>query len=269
LTNTSIGLPTDLWLPVTDVIKPMKAIQYAVGAAYNFKDKVALSLEGFYKQMDNLIEYKEGASFFSAKDDWEDQVEIGKGWAYGGEVLIQKDVGKFTGWIGYTLAWNFREFENIGFGEKYPYKYDRRHDIGIALSYKKSERIDFGVTWVYGTGNAVTLAQEKYVSQFSLNMNHDDFFLENFTLEHYDNRNGYRMPSYHRLDVGLNLHKKKEWGETSWSFGFYNAYNRQNPFYLYFGYENDTYDSSNDSRKVLKQVSLFPIIPSVRWNFKF
>ena len=129
--------------------------------------------------MENLIGYKEGASFFSARDDWEEQVEVGDGWSYGGEVLLQKDIGKITGWIGYTLSWTYRKFENIGFGEKYPYRYDRRHAIGIVLSYKVADNADIAATWVYGTGNAVTLAQEKYQSYFSIN---DPYSILRFTL---------------------------------------------------------------------------------------
>ena len=164
LTNASIGMPTDLWLPVTDKIKPQKSSQIAAGAALSLGNMFDVSLEGFYKKMDNLIEYKEGAGFLSFDNSWEDKVEIGKGWSYGLEFLFEKRSGKTTGWIGYTLSWANRQFENISFGEIFPYKYDRRHDISFVLTHKFSDKIDIGMTWVYGTGNAVTLALEKYSS---------------------------------------------------------------------------------------------------------
>ena len=260
LTNSTIGLPTDLWLPVTDKIKPMDATQYAIGSAYKLNSQINITLEGFYKEMNNLIEYKEGASFFDNTTDWQDKIEEGKGWAYGGELLIEKKKGKTTGWIGYTLSWSLRQFDNISFGEVFPYRYDRRHDISIVVMHKFNDKIDIGVTWVYGTGNAVTLAVEKYPSFFDVNSN---YLSQGYTdIEHYDNRNGYRMPAYHRLDIGVNFNKDTKWGHRTWSVGVYNAYNRKNPFYLAFGY--DKY-----GHRVLKQYSLFPIIPSIRYSFKF
>ncbi|MBU0764327.1 MAG: TonB-dependent receptor plug domain-containing protein [Bacteroidetes bacterium] len=258
LTNTGIGLPTDLWLPVTDSIKPMKSIQYAAGAVYELTDKIDISVEGYYKTMDNLIEYKEGASFFSSKDDWEANVEIGRGWSYGAEVLIEKKVGKLSGWIGYTLSWTERQFENISFGEIFPYKYDRRHDIGIAVVYKFNDRIDAGVTWVYGTGNAVTLATEKYVS--ALDISEYNYYN---TIEYFEHRNSYRMPAYHRLDLGANFHKDIKWGTRTVSVGVYNAYNRKNPFFLQFEYNYQT------DKNELVQYSLFPLIPSISYSLKF
>ncbi len=261
LTNSTIGLPTDLWLPVTDKIKPMDATQYALGTAYKLNSKIDITLEGFYKEMNNLIEYKEGASFFDNTTDWQDKLEEGKGWAYGGELLIEKKKGKTTGWIGYTLSWSLRQFENISFGNVFPYRYDRRHDISIVIMHKFNDKIDVGVTWVYGTGNAVTLAVEKYPSFFDVNsgLSVDQYYSE---IEHYDNRNGYRMPAYHRLDIGVNFNKDTKWGHRTWSVGVYNVYNRKNPFYLAFGYDNNNH-------RVLKQYSLFPIIPSIRYSFKF
>lgn len=261
LTNSGIGLPTDLWLPVTDKIKPMNATQYALGTAYKLKPDLEITIEGFYKEMFNLIEYKEGASFFDSNTDWQDKIEEGKGWAYGGEFLIEKKKGKVTGWIGYTLSWSLRQFDNISFGNIYPYRYDRRHDISIVLMYKINDKIDIGITWVYGTGNAVTLAVEKYPSFFDIN-DYGDNLTSYQTIEHYDDRNGYRMPAYHRLDVGINFNKDTKWGHSTWSFGLYNAYNRKNPFYLAFGYDNN-------NNRVLKQYSLFPIIPSIRYSFSF
>ena len=262
LTNATIGLPTDLWLPATEKIRPEKAAQYAVGVVYEPTDGIELSLEGYYKTMKNLIEYKEGASFFSFSDDWQDKIETGDGRAYGVELLARKQVGKTSGWIGYTLSWSERKFENISFGKWFPYRYDRRHDISIVVNHQINDHIDIGVTWVYGTGNAVTLPLEKYVS----NTYFKEMYAWYSTVETFENRNSYRMPAYHRLDIGINFRKEKKWGERVWSFGAYNVYNRKNPFYLQFGLE---YNGPMDkATTVLKQYSLFPIIPSISYSFK-
>lgn len=258
LTNSGIGLPTDLWLPVTDSILPMVSHQVAVGGVYAINRNLDVSVEGFYKTMENLIEYKEGTSFFGSNSNWEDKVEMGRGWSYGLEVLLQKNLGNTTGWIGYTLSWSKRQFDNLNFGEMFPYRYDRRHDISIAITHKINDKIDLGLTWVYGTGNAITLGYEKYVSMFDL-ANGSGYF---DPIEHIASRNNYRMPSYHRLDLGVNITNETKWGFSTWSFGLYNAYNRKNPFYLYFG-------SDDNDHRVLKQVSLFPVIPSINYSFRF
>lgn len=279
LTNSTIGLPTDLWLPATKIVKPEKSWQAAVGGFFNlFDDNYELSIEGFYKEMEGLIEYKEGESFFSSalsssngQSTWEQKVEIGRGNAYGAELFFQKKVGKLTGWIGYTLSWSNRQFENISFGKIFPYKYDRRHDIGILLIYKFSDKFDLGVTWVYGTGNATTLAKNKYFT-FSSNypQNNYDPYYQPFnysTIEYYETRNNFRMQAYHRLDIGLNFNKKLKRGLQTWSISIYNAYNRLNPFFVVF--ENDWNDFTNKSETKLVQYSLFPIIPSITYSFKF
>jgi hypothetical protein len=259
LTNTGIGLPTDLWVPPTDTIKPQYSWQVALGYAQTIAKKYELSVEGYYKKMTNLIEYKDGASFFGNQESWEDKVEVGEGLAYGAEILFEKKVGKTSGWIGYTLSWSNRTFENLNFGETFPYRYDRRHDIGVAVTHKFNEKVDVGVVWVYGTGNAVSLGTERYLSYDAA---FNGYYWEGQEVEHIDSRNGYRMPAYHRLDVGVNLHKKMPKWERTWSFGVYNVYSRQNPFYLYF-----SYDSQGDRR--LTQISLFPLIPSFSYSFKF
>ncbi len=258
LTNSTIGLPTDLWLPSTDSIMPESSKQVALGFAYNIDDNWDMSIEGFYKTMENLIEYKEGASFFELSQDWESKIELGSGYSYGAELLLRKNFGKLTGWVGYTLSWAWRDFDNINFGEPFPYKYDRRHDISIVAMYKLNENVDFGATWVYGTGNAVTLGVGRYSS--GMGEYWDGQFYPAPDIEYYNGRNSYRMPAYHRLDFSANFHKEKKWGTRTWSLGLYNAYSRQNPFYLYF---------TNSTPRALKQVSLFPIIPSVRYAFKF
>lgn len=270
LSNSGIGLPTDLWLPPTKKIKPQKSRQVAVGFAQTFNKVFEISLEGYYKTMDNLIEYKDGASFFDddINSDWQDKVTAGKGTSYGAEFLLEKKTGSLTGWIGYTLSKSDRQFDEINFGEKYPYQYDRRNDIGIALSYHFNDHVDVGVVWVYGTGNATTLGLERYNSFSSIfgenleSGNPFEDYDQNSEIEHIENRNNYRMPSYHRLDLGINFHKKTKFGSRTWSFGIYNAYNRQNPFFLNF-----TYDEQGNRR--LQQNSLFPLLPSFSYQFEF
>lgn len=263
LTNSTIGLPTDLWLPATEKIRPERATQYAVGAVYEPGGGIEISLEGYYKYMHNLIEYKEGASFFSFTDDWQDKIEIGDGRAYGFEVLARKQIGKTSGWIGYTLSWSERKFNNISFGEWFPYRYDRRHDVSVVLNHRFTDGIEVGVTWVYGTGNAVTLPLEKYVGEIFY-AGKEEFAYASW-IETFDNRNSYRMPAYHRLDIGINFRKDTKWGERVWSIGAYNVYNRKNPFYLQF---DEEYNPNGTSTTVLKQYSLFPIIPSISYSFK-
>ncbi len=258
LSNTSIGLPTDLWVPATDSIPPQLGHQVSVGYFRELPKGFRLSTEAYYKTMDNIIEYKEGSSFFNTTQSWEKMVEVGKGWSYGAELLLEKTIGKTTGWIGYTLSWTNRQFDNLNNGEVYPFRYDRRHDISVAVTHKFNDKIDIGVVWVYGTGNAVTLATQQYNA---LPSNGNQW--GNQTIEYIEDKNGYRMPAYHRLDIGVNIHKTKKWGEATWSYGIYNAYNNKNPFFLDFGY------IKNNPNKVLKQTSLFPLIPSISYNFKF
>jgi outer membrane receptor for ferrienterochelin and colicin len=263
LTNVSIGLPTDLWLPATDNVRPQGSDQIALGMATSLKNNFQFSAEVYYKWMTNLIEYKDGASFQGSGENWENLVEVGKGNAYGLELLLEKKSGKITGWVGYTLSWTNREFENLNFGEPFPYRFDRRHDIGLALSYHINDHIDMGFVWVYGTGNAVTLG----TTTFSTLTNNPSVFGNNELFfappaEYFEERNDFRMPAYHRLDVGINLHKETKFGERTWSFGLYNMYNRQNPFFLYFG-------SNGAGEQGLFQISLFPVLPSFTYSFKF
>jgi hypothetical protein len=272
LTNSGIGLPTDLWVPATNKLKPMDSWQTSIGFAYNLNSMYEFSIESYYKPMFNLIEYKEGASFLSQGNDWETKVETGRGWAKGIEILINKTSGKTTGWIGYTLSQTDRQFSEISEGKVFPYKYDRRHDIGIAITHKPSENFDFGIVWVYGTGTATTLAEEKYPSKGMFN-NNNMFFYDSRMIEYFSTRNSYRMPAYHRLDLGFNFNKKIRWGMRTWSFGAYNAYNHQNPFFLFFsnnkGEGINLFGSSSSERMYLKQISIFPIIPYVKYSVKF
>ncbi|UOQ54972.1 TonB-dependent receptor [Hymenobacter cellulosivorans] len=259
LTNSGIGLPTDLWVPATAKVKPQRAQQISLGAARSLQHKgeeYELSLETYYKPMQNLIEYKEGASFLGTTDSkWEDKVTSGQGWAYGAEVFLQKKSGRTTGWIGYTLAWSNRKFAELNQGRLYPYKYDRRHDASLVVVHKFSPTFTLSGTWVYGTGNATTLSE----GRFRLSPNE--------LYEEYGPRNSYRMRAYHRLDLDLSKTKKKKWGEVVNSFSLYNAYSRRNPYYMYLSSDYDYQTGQNKS--VYKQISLFPIIPSFSKSFKF
>jgi hypothetical protein len=260
LSNNGIGLPTDLWVSSTAKVKPQSSQQIAIGSTKNLKGNVwEFSVEGYYKWMDNLIDYKEGASFLSTTD-WQNTVETGgKGRAYGAEFLVRKNKGKTTGWIGYTLAWSKRQFDNINNGLEYPYKYDRRHDISVVVNHKFSDQFDLSITWVYGSGNTFTAPVASYF------LTNPFYGLEDGVgqVDQYSSRNGLRMPAYHRLDVGLNFRTQTEWGESVWNLSAYNAYSRQNPYFLYIR------EDFNSGAKNVYQVSLFPIIPSLSYSFSF
>lgn len=276
LTTAGISMPTDLWLPVTKNFEPPLSDQVAIGTAINLPKSFSLTLEGYYKNMTNLIEYKEGASFMGSATNWESKVEKGIGWSYGAEVMLEKTLGKTTGWIAYTWSKTERQFENLNFGKSFPAKYDRRHDISIAITHEFSDKFDIGGTWVYGTGNAVTLAVMEYPQAQVPGTNFNPWY--SGSLKEYDGRNNYRMPAYHRMDLGMNFHKEKKHGIRTWSISAYNVYNRQNPFMLQWGtkggeyvYNSVTgeYVQTSKPETVLKQFSLFPIIPSVSYSFKF
>lgn len=260
LTNTGISLPTDLWLPATDKVKPMTSQQFAAGFARSFKNNMfEVSLEGYYKTMINLIEYKEGQSFLGSQD-WQNKIETGgKGWSYGSELFIQKKQGKLTGWIGYTLSWTMRQFDNLNDGKKFFYRYDRRHDISVVANYKINDEWSVSGTWVFGTGNAITFPKRAY-SLF--NSQFGGFY----SVYDYGERNSFRMAPYHRLDLGVTKTKKTKWGESSWNFSIYNAYSRLNPYFIFI--ETKYYPNGSTSKNAV-QYSLFPIIPSVTYNFKF
>ena len=260
LTNSSAGLPTDIWVPATDSVPPQESKQIAFVIATKFMDGLyELSLESYYKTMSDLITYKEGTAFTSAQN-WETSVETeGEGEAYGFELFLQKKKGKTTGWVGYTLSWTNRRFDNINFGEWYPYKYDRRHDFSLVLSHMFSDNFDLGLTWVYGTGISFNFPQSVYwgLSEY-------DYIP---LIESYGSRNSTRMNPYHRLDLGLNFTKqnKKFNFSRTLSFGIYNLYNRKNPFFVYLSQGR----GAADGETVARQISLFPIIPSITYNIKF
>ncbi len=278
LNYSGISLPTDLWLPVTKRFEPPVSDQIAAGLALNLPNNLVFTTEGFYKTMHNLIEYKEGASFNGTASNWEDKVEKGDGWSYGAEFMLEKTIGKTTGWIGYTLAWNWRQFDELNFGNKFPAKYDRRNDISVVIMHEFSKKFDIGLIWVYGTGNAVTLASSEYeLAQLNPTHRNNYNYWESRDIKLYKGRNNYRMPAYQRMDLGFNWHKKKKHGIRTWSLSIYNAYNRQNPFFMMWDteysekiietQEGTTWETVRETK--LKQVSIFPILPTFTYSFKF
>lgn len=260
LSNSSVSLPTDLWVPVTAKIPPMHSMQAAIGITYNVLNQVELSVEGYYKRMINLLEYKDGASYMTSKN-WQELVCVGDGWSYGVQFLAQRKVGPVTGWIGYTWSRTMRQFNRegqvINYGKPFHAKYDREHDLSVTLQYQINKKWEVAATFIYGTGTRGTLP---------LQTASDYLFYNGWTSNRTVNvpiveeRNNYKMPDYHRLDLGATCHlpdKKHKGFEHIVNMSVYNAYCNFNPFLVYAKGSN------------LYKLSLFPILPSVSYTFKF
>jgi hypothetical protein len=268
---STLSLPTDIWLPSTDIAKPQQGYQVSLGYYKNFfQDKLECSVETYYKGLKNLIEYKPGAL---PQDNFTDNIDnllvFGTGKSYGIEFFIRKNIGKLTGWIGYTLAKTERFFPDIQ-ATPFPAKYDRRHDLSMVGSYEINEHWTLGTCFVYATGNTLTLPSSWYI--------HDQNLLFD-----YNSRNSTRMPSYHRLDFSATYFNKstkklydsdsdtyseqKKKFQSNWNFSVYNIYNHANPFFLFL--QGTGHLIQGNFKMHVKQVSLFPIIPSVTWNFSF
>ena len=257
VSNSGTTLPTDLWVPSTYKVKPQISMLYAAGLFKNFKNNTfETSIEMYFKEMQNQIEYREGYTPNSI-DDTEDDFVFGRGWSYGTELFVNKVKGRLTGWVGYTLSWTWRKFPDLNFGEKYPAKFDRRHDLSVVGMYKLDDRWKLAATFVYGTGNAATLPTRFYL-------------VGGVLTQEYSRINQYRLPAYHRLDLSAILQGKRNPNrklKTEWVFSLYNTYSRQNPYFIYYDQEGTAADGT--LRVQAKQVSIFPVIPAVTWNFKF
>jgi len=257
VSNAGTTLPTDIWVPSTYKVKPQISWLYAAGLFKNFKDNMyETSVELYYKQMQNQIEYKEGYTP-TGLDDTENSFTFGKGWSYGAEFFINKTKGRLTGWMGYTLSWTWRKFAALNFGDKYPAKYDRRNDMSIVAMYELNKKWKLSAAFVFGTGNAATLPQRFYI-------------VGGILTQEYSRINEYRLPAYHRFDFAATLTPKKnikrKW-KSEWVFSVYNAYNRRNPYFIYFDQTGSPFNGTLEIQA--KQVSLFPVIPAITWNVKF
>lgn len=256
VSNSGNTLPTDLWVPSTYIVKPQISWQYAAGFFKNFNDnKFETSLELYYKDMRNQVDYKEG--YTPSLRDPELDFVFGKAWSYGAELFVHKTRGRLNGWIGYTLSWTWRKFPDLNEGEKFPAKYDRRHDVSVVANYELNKKWRLGAVFVYGTGNATTLPERFY-------------FIDGVLTQEYSKVNQYRLDAYHRLDLAATytpVPKRKKKVQSSWVFSIYNVYSHLNPYFIYFDQTGNL--QNGDLQVQAKQVSLFPILPAVTWNFKW
>ena len=277
LSSTPLSMPTDLWVPITKDISPMYANQFSIGGYYSGLPGWEFSVEGYYKQMKHILEYQDGVSFFGTSTNWEEKVEMGEGLSFGLELMVQKTLGKTTGWLAYTLSKTEHRFKNgtINQGRWFPYKYDRRHSISLNLSHKFSDRIDAGASWIFNTGGCITIPEKATI------IIRPDGSIEE--TGYISRRNNYHLPASHRLNLGVNFNKKTKHGMRTWNISIYNAYNAMNPNIVYSKYKNgynvyydDFYESiyhGNTGQKkaqtVIKKITILPCIPSVTYTYRF
>lgn len=263
-TTSAATFPSDLWIPVSKLIKPGLADQVAAGYYQEFPDKgYEFSVETYYKKLQHQVEFKPGAQLL-LNQNLEGEMVFGTGKAYGIELLLQKKTGDLTGWIGYTLSRTERTFPQLNNGKPYPYRYDRTHDLSVTANYQLSKKWLFSGVFVYATGNALTMPNGRFVYNLGYNSKTDSPVFTN--IDQYGKVNDYRMPAYHRLDVSFTYTPKPESVrryKSSWVFGVYNVYNRMNPYFIYIDVDEEKETIQG------KQVTLFPILPSITWNFNF
>lgn len=264
--NSSISLPTDVWYPSTAGVKPQISDQVSAGVQWLIGDRFLLSNEYYYKNLQNQIDFRNFADLF-ANDQLEEEFTFGRGYAYGTEVYFEKKEGRLTGWVGYTLAWVRRgQFNDIMGGAWFAPRYDRRHDLSIVAIYEINRRLTVTGSWIYGSGDLAWMPVGRLTFQDIPGGQLQP------VVPIYGDRNNLRLPAYHRLDLGLVIRFFPKWGKSDLTIGVYNAYDRRNPYFLFL----DTQTTPNEDLGVdvvtgikAKQVSLFPILPSITYNFKF
>ncbi|MCF6333392.1 MAG: TonB-dependent receptor [Draconibacterium sp.] len=252
LSNSTTTTPTDLWLPSSNNVKPQISDQISLGYFRNFKEnKYETSLEVYYKDLKNQIDYKNGAELVY-NSTVESELIFGRGWAYGAELMLKRNFARLNGWLSYTWSKTMRQFDKINNGNPFPARQDRTHDVAVVVMYDLTKKLKLSATWVYYTGNAVTFPSGKYV-------------VDGQIVGYYTERNGYRMPGYHRLDLGLTWQRKKtEKFESSWNFSVYNVYARENAYFIDFRQNEE-----NPEITEAVQFAIFKAIPSVSYKFKF
>ena len=262
-----INLPTDTWIPVSRKLKPMQSDQLAVGAYYTTGNKIySFSIEGYYKWMKHLMDYKDNYQFLPPSTSWEDKLTQGKGRSYGVELIARKEKGKITGWAGYTLSWNDRQFTEINKGKRFPAKFDNRHKFNIIANWKIKPKLELTGSWTYATGNRLTVSFENYQA---VSPQHPfpggslvPPYIDPGGLDYYTERNNFQLPAYHRLDLGINIYRPKKKNRMGiWNISIYNVYSYMAPVSIRKGwwYNNDCFYT----------LGIVPIIPSVSYTYKF
>lgn len=253
LPNNSIGLPIDIWIPVTDYLKPQSSDQFTLGAGYYYKTKFKLSIEGYYKSMKNLVELKEGDFFAFGGYNWDKSFYTGKGFSKGVEIMLEKQTGKIKGWIGYSISKSERQFADINNGEAFPFKYDRRHQISVFMKFPTSKKNwDFSLTWLFSSGSPITVPTSIY------NIDGKTYF-------EFTQRNNIRMSNYHRMDISFTKTIKLNKNTRVWNIGAYNLYSHINPLFI-----STSLMGNNLSNKLqFFEVGLLPLIPFISYEFRF
>lgn len=251
--SSTVSLPMDYWIPSTELTPPQICSQYSLGYFRNFKENIyESSIELYYKDLDSQIDYENGTNVF-LKPNVESYLVFGEGRSYGAEFLIKKSAGTLTGWIGYTLSKTEKKFKELNNANWFPTRYDRTHDVSVVAMYDVNKRLQISATWVFSTGDAITFPSGSYE-------------IEEFTVNYYTERNGYRMSNYHRADLGITYKvNKSERYSSNLNLSIYNIYNRKNPYMIYF----EPKDEKNPKELQAVKVTLFPALPSITWNFSF
>jgi len=276
LSNSSLDLPTDLWVSSSAKIPPQRSDQVTLGFTKNFKNApFSLSIEAYHKSLENVIGYKDGASFLLLDikankrldgSNWEDNIAIGTGKSYGMEVLLNKNTGRLTGWMSYTLSQVKHRFADLNNGKEFFPRYDRRHALSLVGIYQLKPHITLSGSWIYATGNALTVPIGQYIPethQFPVQSDYPTSDGSLVVARVYNERGNFKAADYHRLDVNIRFSKQKKKFLRVWELGVFNAYNRVNPFY----YESQ--DAPNSTQRKLYRKGLFPIIPSISYQIKF
>ncbi|MFV0589810.1 MAG: TonB-dependent receptor [Draconibacterium sp.] len=268
LSNPTAGFETDFWVPATQTIPPGSAKQFAVGIEKNTPAFEA-GIEAYYKKLNNLITFKEGEVFQGNATDWQERVALnGKGISKGLELFFRKKTGKVTGWVSYTLAKADRQFDDINFGEKYLFKYDRRHDLSLVLSVPINEEWNFSSSWVYGSGYPITLALGKMntIEMDDVSDGSGNYYQFNNYGEYYGKKNSFRMQDYHRLDIGFTRTRERHGVERTLTIGIYNVYNRKNPYYYFYKARKPW---QGDYTTELYKSSFLPFLPAISYSWRF
>lgn len=275
ISNSFISLPTDAWMPVTRKLKPLISDQVSAGFFYNLNKEYNFSVEGYYKTLDNLLEYRDGHTFTPSFVNWEDKLTAGEGRSYGAEFMVRKETGRTTGWVGYGLSWSDRQFDELNLGKRYPSRFDNRHKLNIVVMHKLSPKVELSAAWSYASGNHVTLSLENYEELGHIGRHNYQggypYSGSYGTIDYFDGRNNYQLPAYHRLDLGLKIYRPKKKGRMGiWTISIYNVYSRMNPFMITKS-DKKVVNPEGSYKYVpaFRTIGIMPIIPSVSYTYKF